>query len=130
MYYCLNAVTGDEANGDAVLIRAAEPVSGDEAMIRYRGLSREPRPGDLAGGPGKLCQALAIDRDLDGQALQKDPLRITWGEPVDPAAVSVGPRIGIAYAGEAASWPLRFAAAGNPHVSKPRPWQSVGQFPG
>jgi 3-methyladenine DNA glycosylase Mpg len=36
--------------------------------------------------------------------------------------VAVGPRIGVAYAGEAAAWPLRFALRGNPHVSRPWPW--------
>jgi len=39
---------------------------------------------------------------------------------VPPAHVATGPRIGVGYAGEAAAWPLRFAEAGNPHVSRPR----------
>jgi DNA-3-methyladenine glycosylase len=48
-------------------------------------------------------------------------LRLTEGEPLPRRAVAVGPRIGVGYAGEAAAWPLRFAARGNPHVSRPRP---------
>jgi len=126
MYFCLNAVTGGPENGDAVLIRAAEPIAGSELMERHRALRREPRPGDLAGGPGKLCQALEIDRDLDGHRLQRVPLRITRGDAVGSQEVVVGPRIGIDYAEKAVNWPLRFAVAGNRHVSKPYPWNRDG----
>lgn len=122
MYYCLNAVTGDETNGEAVLIRAAEPMQGLETMRTHRRLDREPRPGDLAGGPGKLCQALAIDRSLDGQLLRRGVLSITIGLPVGAAQIAIAPRVGIDYAAEAVSWPLRFAVSGNRHVSKPYPW--------
>lgn len=120
MYHCLNVVTGEADVGSAVLIRAGEPLEGDELMRRRRGLSRAPRPGDLAGGPGKLCMALDIDRSLDGAALTGGELVITAGEPVAPRSVAAGARVGVAYAGEAALWPLRFAVAGNPHVSRPR----------
>ena len=89
-------------------------------MARNRLWTRPPRPGDLGGGPGKLCQALAVDRALDGVRLDRGPLRIAEGEPVADEAVATGPRIGVDYAGEAAAWPLRFALRGNPHVSRPR----------
>ncbi len=121
MHWCLNAVTNQGGTGGAVLLRAGEPVEGAEAMCRNRGWTRPPRPGDLAGGPGKLCQALAVDRSFDGVALDAGPLRITGGEPVAPGLAAAGPRIGVAYAGEAAAWPLRFSVAGNLHVSRPRP---------
>jgi DNA-3-methyladenine glycosylase len=124
MHYCLNAVTGEAGEGGAVLLRAGEPVEGEERMRENRGWSREPRPGDLAGGPGKLCQALAVGRELDGVPLTRRPLYITRGEPVLGAAgeeIVAGPRIGVDYAGEAALWPLRFSLRGNPHVSRPRP---------
>jgi DNA-3-methyladenine glycosylase len=120
MHWCLNAVTGEEDIGSAVLLRAGEPVAGEARMMENRGWTRPPRPGDLAGGPAKLCQALAIDRSLDGVLLDRPPLAITTGEPVSAEAVAAGPRIGVDYAGEAAAWPLRFAVRGNPHVSKPR----------
>jgi DNA-3-methyladenine glycosylase len=120
MHWCLNAVTGEADVGSAVLLRAGEPVAGEETMRRHRGWPAPPRPGDLAGGPGKLCQALAVDRACDGLQLDRGPLRLTAGEPVAPGQVATGPRIGVAYAGEAAAWPLRFAVAGNPHVSRPR----------
>jgi DNA-3-methyladenine glycosylase len=120
MHFCVNAVTGKADEGGAVLLRAGAPVAGAEAMARNRGWTRPPRPGDLAGGPGKLCQALGIDRALDGSRLDRGPLRITHGIPVEEGAVARGPRVGVDYAGEAAAWPLRFAIRGNPHVSKPR----------
>ncbi len=121
MHHCLNAVTGQADLGSAVLLRAGEPVAGAEAMAARRGLGRPPRPGDLAGGPGRLCQALAIDRALDGAPLWRgDLLTITQGEPAAPDEIAAGPRIGVAYAAEAADWPLRFALRGNPHVSRPR----------
>lgn len=120
MYYCLNAVTGGAGEGTAVLIRAAEPLGGLETMAARRRLRRAPRPGDLTGGPGKLCQALAIDRAFDGAPLGSGELRIVAGEPVARASIAVGPRVGIDYAGEAAAWPLRFAVRDNDHVSRPR----------
>ena len=121
MHWCLNAVTGEADTGAAVLLRAGEPVLGEERMRRNRRLAAAPRPGDLAGGPGKLCQALAVDRAFDGLRLDRGLLQLAAGEPVAPGQVAAGPRIGVAYAGEAALWPLRFAVAGNPHVSRPRP---------
>jgi DNA-3-methyladenine glycosylase len=120
MHFCLNAVTGEAGEGGAVLLRAGEPVAGMDVLREHRGLARPPRPGDLGGGPGKLCQALAIDRALDGVRLDRGPLRIAAGEPVAEEAVARGPRVGVDYAGEAAAWPLRFAIRGNPHVSRPR----------
>ena len=120
MHWCLNAVTGEPDVGSAVLIRAGEPVEGEERMRENRGFEKRVKPGDLAGGPGKLCRALAVDRSLDGAFLDQGPLRITRGEPVEPAEIAAGPRVGVDYAGEAAAWPLRFAVRGNPHVSKPR----------
>jgi DNA-3-methyladenine glycosylase len=121
MHYCLNAVTGEADEGGAVLLRAGEPVAGEERMRENRGWTREPRPGDLAGGPGKLCQALAIGRELDGAPLDRPPLYITKGEPIAEEEIVASPRIGVDYAGEAAGWPLRFSVRGHRHVSKPWP---------
>jgi DNA-3-methyladenine glycosylase len=120
MHWCLNAVCGEADEGGAVLLRAGEPVAGEAAMRSRRGLGDRVRPGDVAGGPGKLCQAIGVDRAFDGRRLDDPELAICGGEPVAAARVACGPRIGVAYAGEAAAWPLRFAVAGNPHVSRPR----------
>jgi DNA-3-methyladenine glycosylase len=121
MHFCVNAVTGGEHPGEAVLLRAGAPVAGLEEMARRRALERPPRPGEVAGGPGKLCRALAIDRALDGALLADGaPLRLAGGEPVACERVARGPRIGVAYAGAAATWPLRFAVRADPEVSRPR----------
>jgi DNA-3-methyladenine glycosylase len=123
MHFCLNAVTGEAGIGSAVLLRAGEPVEGAERMRELRGIARVPRPGDLAGGPGKLCRALAVDRAFDGVPLDRGALQITEGEPAALEDIAAGPRIGVDYAGEAAAWPLRFSWRGNRHVS--RPWPSA-----
>ena len=119
LHDCLNAVTGRENEGEAVLIRAGEPVSGEQLMVANRGLEGAVKPGVVGGGPGKLCQALAIDRSFDGTSLFAGDLMITAGEVVAPHRIGSGPRIGIGYAKEAIEWPLRFALRGNPHVSRP-----------
>jgi DNA-3-methyladenine glycosylase len=132
MHHCLNAVAGSAEDGQAVLLRAGEPVAGEERMRALRGLApgadtqqgraagRPLRPGDLAGGPGRLCQALAVDGAFDSVPLWEGDLLVTAGEPVPDERVVRGPRIGVAYAGEAAEWPLRFAIAGHAHMSKPK----------
>lgn len=127
MHHCLNVVSGPEGVGEAVLIRAGAPVAGVDRMTRLRGLAgtngRAVRPGDLAGGPGRLCQALAIDRSLDRVNLTdpQSPLWLAVGEPEpDEGKIARGPRIGIGYSGEAVHWPLRFALRGHPEMSRPR----------
>jgi DNA-3-methyladenine glycosylase len=122
MHWCLNAVCGAAGEGGAVLLRAGEPVRGEARMRALRGLAAEARvrPGDVAGGPGKLCRALGVDRRFDARPLDDRELWIAPGEPVPAERIASGPRIGVAYAGEAAAWPLRFAEGGNPHVSRPR----------
>jgi DNA-3-methyladenine glycosylase len=124
MHFCLNAVTGDEGVGAAVLLRAGEPVAGETGMRQRRGLALAGAvaPGQVAGGPGRLCRALGVDRAADGLALTSGRLRIVADpEGAAPSEVAVGPRIGVAYAGEAAGWPLRFAVRGHRHVSRPWP---------
>ncbi len=120
----LNVVTGSRQDGSAVLIRAAEPVEGVGRMATRRRLAADGRAGAIAGGPGKLCQALAVGLDLDGAPLDRGELRLAAGRPVPADEIAVGPRVGVDYAGEAAGWPLRFAEIGNQHVSKPAPPRS------
>lgn len=120
MHFCLNVVAGRADVGGAALIRAAEIVQGAELARHHRGLNGAMRPGDLAGGPGKLCKALHIDRAFDGRAVTDSALWLAAGRPVRDAQVATGPRVGVAYAGDAATWPLRFAIAGHPEMSRPR----------
>jgi DNA-3-methyladenine glycosylase len=123
MHHCLNAVTGSEDDGSAVLVRAGAPVMGASAiaeMLRRRSWEgKRVRPGDVAGGPGKLCQALGIDGAFDGRPLWEGELVVTEGEPVADREVATGPRIGVDYAGEAAGWPLRYGVRGEREMSRP-----------
>lgn len=114
MHWCVNAVTREEGFGSAVLIRALEPLVGIDLMRARRRMDREI---DLVSGPGKLCQALGIDRRLDGVSLDSKALRIVEGSKVATTEIAVSPRIGIV---KAADWPLRFYVRGNPHVSRAR----------
>lgn len=120
MHLCLNAVAGTADDGTAVLLRAGEAIAGAEAMANLRGLPHPARPGELASGPGRLAQAIGLERDHDGSTLWQGDLVITAGTPIPEVQVAVTPRVGVDYAGEAARWPLRFVVRGNPAVSKPR----------
>ncbi len=126
MHNMFNAVAGREGAGGAVLIRAGEPVSGAETMRRLRGLAAGRGDEEIASGPGKLCQAMAIDRTFDGANLNGEELRICRGRRVDGRRVVVSPRVGVDYAGKAAAWPLRFALSGNPNLSRPWPVNNPG----
>lgn len=114
--FCMNAVTGEDGVASAVLIRALEPVLGLEQMAQRRGT---PKPRDLARGPGRLCEALGIDRSWDGWNLTAgQELWIAAGEgSINPDAIMITPRIGISVATD---WPLRFVERGNPYVSGPK----------
>lgn len=108
MHYCFNVVTRAAGEPEAVLIRALLPVDGVETMRRLRGL-RSDR--GLTDGPGKLCQALAVDRSCDGLSLLGTDLYIEAGCLDANEKILTSPRIGIDSAGDAASWPLRFYVA-------------------
>jgi DNA-3-methyladenine glycosylase len=100
MYYCFNVVTGEPGTGEAVLIRALEPLEGIETMRGRRG-EKIRRDTDLASGPGKLTIALGIGPQLDGADLTNDArIWIEPGEALDDAEVMTTPRIGITKAVE------------------------------
>ncbi len=111
-WWCFNVSAGEAEEGAAVLIRALEPVSGLAAMQRRR-------PGattrDLLRGPGRLCQALAIDRSLDGVDLTRsDALWLSTRRP--PRKIGRSVRIGLSKAEEAV---LRFYERGSTFLSGP-----------
>ena len=115
MHHCCNVSCGPEGRPSAILLRAGEVVDGIELARERRHRSTDR---DLARGPGRLCQAMGIDRDDNGLDLS-DVLRP--GTPVNE--VSTGPRVGLR---KAADRPWRFWVTGDPTVSryvaaKPRP---------
>ena len=95
MYHMLNIVTAAEGEPEAVLLRALFPEQGGETMRANR---RGAPLRQLVNGPGKLCQALAIDRSLNGLSVESDRLWLEEGMAVSPEQVLTSPRVGIGYA--------------------------------
>jgi DNA-3-methyladenine glycosylase len=112
MHWCANLVCEAEGRASAVLLRALEPVEGIDTMRRRRGGIADHL---LCAGPGRLCQALGITRDLDGAGMRQSPVTVA---PPGPGAgvpgIASTPRIGIS---KAADWPLRFIVTGSRFVS-------------
>jgi len=115
MYYQFNVVSNIGDTPHAILIRGIEPFEGIDWM-------RERRVGqpdlNLTNGPGKLCIAMGIDRDLDRADLLGDKVWVETRKPLSPRAIARGPRIGIDYAEEWVAKPWRFWVKGNPFVSR------------
>lgn len=105
IYHMLNVVTWPEDHPAAVLIRGVEPLFGVD-------LSTD--------GPGKLCRAFGISRELNGADLCGDHVFIVPCQKIAERDVATGPRIGVDYAGDWANRPWRFAVRGNRFVSRPR----------
>jgi len=105
MHYCANIVTGPAGIPEAVLLRAAEGPAGT--------------PPKMMSGPARLCSALGINTEFNGyDLLSGNHLRILRGTG-KPRKLGISPRIGVAYAGEAANWPLRFFDIDSEAVSGP-----------
>lgn len=121
MHHCMNVSAGAEGLPHAVLLRALEPIDGLEAMRERRtGARRVMRDRDLCSGPGKLCQALGIDRAHSGMDLcSSREMWLEGGAEFADSEVARSSRIGISGAGEWVGAPLRWLVVGNPHVSKP-----------
>ncbi|WP_456377404.1 DNA-3-methyladenine glycosylase [Thiolapillus sp.] len=95
MYHMLNIVTGEQGHPQAVLVRALQPVQGMELMRELRGGVVNNR---LCDGPGKLCQALAIDRELNARPVDSDVLWLENVLQMTQGRILAGPRVGIGYA--------------------------------
>ena len=119
IHVCANVVVGPPGRGAAVLIRALEPTGGIDVMVQRRG---SENPKNLCSGPGKLCQAMGIDLDLDGVDLLDSQSAVRLRPPTQALTeeVVVGPRIGIT---KAVDQPWRFGLANSVHLSRPFPTQ-------
>ncbi len=112
-HYCFNVVTGTEGQGEAVLIRALEPLDGLELMRKRRGMGHKII--NLTSGPGKLCAAMGISREHNGITVLAPPLFIASGIGVEDARVAVSTRIGIK---QGRDIPWRFYLKENAFVSR------------
>ncbi len=113
MHHCCNVVVGPEGTPSAVLLRAGEVVEGLDVARGRRPRSTER---DLARGPARLCQALAITLDQNGADLTSGGLILELGAPVDQ--VETGPRVGLRGAPDR---PWRYWIPGERSVSPYRP---------
>jgi len=116
MHWCANAVCGSPGVATAVLLRAGAPLRGLDEMRAARPAARRER--DLCSGPAKLCQALGIDRALDGEDLvaRGGSVRIVDDGVAPPRQPGRSGRIGLRVATEV---PWRFFVPGDPNLSRP-----------
>jgi len=116
MHWCANAVCGDEGQGVAVLLRAAEPLSGLDEMRARRPKAQRDR--DLLRGPARLCQAFGLDGAFDGIDLPTASTGVTIADDGTPPPEhpAVGARIGLS---TGADLPWRWCVPEDPHLSRP-----------
>lgn len=112
LHHCCNVVCDKEGYGAGVLIRAVEPLDGLNLIEKNRG----GKTGKVVtNGPGKICQALKIDREHSGHYLTESPVKLVKCDALDDAEISTGSRIGIS---KAVHELRRFYITKNPYVSK------------
>jgi DNA-3-methyladenine glycosylase len=105
IHQMFNIVTGEDGEGQAVLIRAVAPLVG------------MPEDASVGRGPGKVTKALGLDRRHDRKDLARGPLFVAAH--AVPSKIGKGPRVGVDYAGAWAKKPLRFWWSEHPSVSRP-----------
>ena len=110
MHYCVNIVTGPKDHGEAVLIRALQPVEGLELMAARRHTTDQRK---LCSGPAKLVQAMGITKEHYGKHISEGRLRLEPG--FTPEQITQTTRVGIS---KAVDQPWRFYVTGNEFISK------------
>ena len=105
IHHLFNIVTNVDGLADAILIRALEPLAGEEYMLRRM---KAKTPQRISSGPGKLAKAMGIDRSFNGKYLGSDEL---WVEDIGTAVkkIKASKRIGLDYAGPDTTAARRFA---------------------
>lgn len=124
MYHCLNISANIEGVPQCVLIRAVEPVSPmnlishNRYLKNYDELSSYQKK-NICNGPGKLCKALKIDKELNFKSILDDELYILDNdEEIKKSDIIESKRVNIDYAQEAKDYLWRFYIKDNKHVSK------------
>ena len=127
MHHCCNVVCGPEGFGSGCLVRAVEPLEGVEVMRELREAGRAGKEQaerarkhplklrDLTNGPGKVCAALGIDKELYGHDLTVEPLVLGFAPLLPGETIGRSPRVGISKNIDA---PKRFFIEGNEFVSR------------
>jgi DNA-3-methyladenine glycosylase len=112
MHYCANVVVGETGYGAAVLIRAVEALDNENILEAHRGGKQGT---ELTNGPAKLCQALAIDKAMNGHNLDEVPLRLLMQPALSKDTIVATERIGII---QAKDLPWRFYIRDNSYISR------------
>lgn len=127
MHHCCNVVCGPKGFGSGCLVRAVEPLEGVEVMRELREAGRAGKEQaerarkhplklrDLTNGPGKVCAALGIDKELYGHELTVEPLVLEFAPLLPGETIGSSPRVGISKNIDA---PKRFFIEGNEFVSR------------
>ena len=117
--YCLNVVAHKDKGAGGVLIRALQPLSGIEIILRILGKRERYDVKKLLNGPGKLCKALRIDKNLNGEDMvEGSRLFFVEGEDIKKEEIASTPRINIPYAGPSKLWRWRFIIKDSPYLSR------------
>jgi DNA-3-methyladenine glycosylase len=111
----MNVVSGPVGTPHAILLRAGEPIVGEELIQQFRGTTNRK---DWTNGPGKLAKSLGVTMAYYGHHWSEKPLYIAEGPGV--AEIEIGPRVGIQNSGDAVHYPYRFFEKGHQMVSKYR----------
>jgi len=111
----MNVVSGPVGTPHAILIRAGEPIMGEELIQQFRGTTKSK---DWTNGPGKLAKALGVSMAYYGHNWSEKPLYIAEGPGI--SELEIGPRVGIQNSGDAVHYPYRFFEKGHSMVSKYR----------
>lgn len=117
-HFCCNVVTGKKGQGTAVLIRAVEPISGIDKMIKNRfgrNLKTEKEIFNLTSGPGKTCQAFGINGKHSGIDLTGTEIFILDNEKIKINDIGISKRIGIT---RSVDLPWRYFIKNNPYLSR------------
>lgn len=115
MYYCMNVVCNMVDKPECVLIRALEPLEGIDLMKERR---KTDKMLNLCSGPGKLCSAMGITKEQNGNNLSGDSFYIQ--QPVEKfqdIEIETSKRINIGYAEEAIEYPWRFTIKDSKFIS-------------
>lgn len=117
MYFCVNITAGNvPGKPEAILLRALEPVAGEEIMAGRRRFVLGQRA-NLTNGPGRLCMAMGITKTQNKMNLTAPPLYVKDAPPIPQNEIVETTRVGVEYSEEWKSRPWRFYIKGNKYVS-------------
>jgi len=116
MHHLFNIVSNAKDIPDAVLIRAVEPITGVDTMLKRTG--KQKLDNTLTKGPGNAAKALGISKEHSGINLVKNEIYIADdGFKITETSIGISRRIGIESSGDAVLFPYRFYVKGNRFVS-------------